>query len=41
MGTSFVNHVSFEIMAREGIGIAFAVDADFVSAGVSVLPEPG
>lgn len=40
-GTSFVDHVSFEVMAREGIAIAFALDADFVSAGVSVLPEPG
>jgi uncharacterized protein len=40
-GTSFVDHVSFEVMAREGIDIAFALDADFVSAGFTLRPEPG
>ncbi len=39
-GTSFVDHLSFEVMAREGIGIAFALDADFGSAGVLVVPKP-
>lgn len=38
-GTSFVDNVSFELMAREGIETAFAFDIDFVSAGVNVIPS--
>lgn len=38
-GTSFVDQVSFEFMARETIDAAFAFDADFVSAGVTVIPS--
>lgn len=39
-GASFVDHVSFEVIAHEVIGIAFALDDDFVSAGVTVVPAP-
>ena len=37
---SLVDCVSFEFMAREGIGVALAVDPDFTRAGFEVLPEP-
>jgi predicted nucleic acid-binding protein len=40
-GTSFVDQVSFELMAREAIETAFALDPDFVNAGVAVVPAPG
>jgi len=40
-GTSFVDQVSFEVMAREAIETAFALDADFLTAGVAVVPAPG
>ena len=36
--TSFVDQVSFAVMAQEAIDTAFALDADFVTAGVDVLP---
>ncbi len=39
-GTSFVDQVSFGVMAEGSIEIAFALDADFVHAGVSVVPAP-
>ncbi len=39
-GTSFVDHVSFAVMAREGITTALALDPDFEAAGVKVVPEP-
>ena len=39
-GTSFVDQVSFVVVAREGIGTAFALDGDFASAGVTVVPPP-
>jgi uncharacterized protein len=35
---SLVDCVSFEFMAREGIGTALAVDPDFAGAGFDVLP---
>lgn len=37
-GTSFVDNVSFELMARDAIETAFAFDADFISAGIAVIP---
>lgn len=37
-GTSFVDQVSFAVMAREAIDTAFVLDADFVAAGVDVIP---
>jgi len=37
-GTSFVDQVSFGVMAQASIETAFALDADFVAAGVSVVP---
>ena len=37
-GTSFVDQVSFGVMTREAIDTAFAIDADFVVAGVHVIP---
>lgn len=37
-GTSFVDHVSFGVMTQEAIDTAFALDADFVAAGVDVIP---
>jgi predicted nucleic acid-binding protein len=37
-GTSFVDQVSFAVMAQEAIDTAFALDADFVTAGVDVIP---
>jgi predicted nucleic acid-binding protein len=40
-GTSFVDQVSFEVMAREAIETAFALDSDFLNAGVAVVPAPG
>ena len=46
-GTSFVDQVSFGVMAQASIEMAqasietaFALDSDFVTAGVSVLPAP-
>jgi predicted nucleic acid-binding protein len=38
-GTSFVDQVSFGVIEREGIRTAFALDADFVAAGIQVLPK--
>ena len=38
-GTSFVDQVSFGVMEREAISTAFALDADFVAAGVTVVPR--
>lgn len=35
---SFVDRVSFELMAREGIDLAFAIDPDFITAGFVLLP---
>jgi predicted nucleic acid-binding protein len=40
-GTSFVDQVSFEVMAREAIDTAFALDSNFVDAGVAIVPAPG
>jgi predicted nucleic acid-binding protein len=37
-GTSFVDQVSFAVMARDSIPTAFALDTDFVAAGVGVIP---
>jgi predicted nucleic acid-binding protein len=37
-GTSFVDQVSLELMAREAIDTAFVFDADFASAGINVIP---
>jgi len=37
-GTSFVDQVSFGVMTQEAIDTAFALDADFVAAGVAVIP---
>lgn len=37
-GTSFVDLVSFGVMTQEAIDTAFALDADFVAAGVDVIP---
>ena len=37
-GTSFVDQVSFGVMTQEAIDTAFALDADFVAAGVEVIP---
>ena len=39
-GTSFVDQVSFGVMAQASIETAFALDSDFVTAGVSVVPAP-
>jgi predicted nucleic acid-binding protein len=36
--TSLVDHVSFEVMRREGIGTAFAFDGDFERVGFQVVP---
>lgn len=37
-GTSFVDQVSYGVMTREAIDTAFALDADFVAAGVDLIP---
>ncbi len=37
-GISLVDHVSFEVMRRQGIRCAFALDADFVRQGFEVVP---
>lgn len=37
-GTSFVDQVSIAVMERQGIDTAFALDADFATTGVRVLP---
>jgi len=37
-GTSFVDQVSFGVMTQEAIGTAFALDVDFATAGVDVIP---
>ena len=36
--TSFVDQVSFRVMAEEGIEVAFALDRDFESSGASIIP---
>lgn len=38
-GTSFVDMVSLEFLAREDIAVAFVFDTDFASAGVNVIPD--
>jgi predicted nucleic acid-binding protein len=37
-GTSLVDQVSFQVMARESIQTAFALDNDFAAAAVIVIP---
>lgn len=37
-GTSFVDQVSFHVIARDQIELAFALDADFAAAGVAIVP---
>lgn len=37
-GTSFVDHVSFQVIEREGIAAAFVLDTDFAVTGVEILP---
>jgi Predicted nucleic acid-binding protein, contains PIN domain len=37
-GTSFVDQVSMELMSREAIETAFVFDADFITAGIRVIP---
>ena len=39
-GTSFVDQVSFGVMAQRSIETAFALDADLSAAGISVIPTP-
>lgn len=40
-GTSFVDELSFHVIEREQIPTAFALDTDFASVGVEILPvEP-
>jgi predicted nucleic acid-binding protein len=39
-GTSFVDQASFGVMAQGSIETAFALDADFSAAGISVIPAP-
>ena len=39
-GTSFVDQVRFGVMAQASIETAFALDSDFATAGVSVVPPP-
>ena len=38
--TSFVDQVSFGVMAQSSVETAFALDADFSAAGISVIPTP-
>lgn len=38
--TSFVDQVSLELMARDGITAALALDPDLAQSGVTVLPPP-
>jgi predicted nucleic acid-binding protein len=37
-GKSFVDHVSFTVMEREGIATAFVLDAGFAATGVQMVP---
>ena len=37
-GTSFVDQVSFGVMTQQAIDTAFALDIDFVAAGIDVIP---
>jgi predicted nucleic acid-binding protein len=37
-GTSFVDQVSFKIIEHEAIEVAFALDSDFETAGIRVIP---
>jgi predicted nucleic acid-binding protein len=39
-GTSFVDQVSFGVMAQGSIETAFALGADFSATGISVIPRP-
>jgi uncharacterized protein len=39
-GTSFVDHVSLAVMARDSIDTAFVLDSDFATAGINVIPGP-
>lgn len=36
--SSLVDHVSFELMRRRGLGVALALDRDFADAGFALLP---
>jgi predicted nucleic acid-binding protein len=36
--TSFVDQVSFHVITRDRIEVAFALDADFAAAGLEVVP---
>jgi predicted nucleic acid-binding protein len=37
-GTSFVDELSFHVIRRDSIEVAFALDPDFVSSGARTLP---
>jgi predicted nucleic acid-binding protein len=39
-GVSFVDRVSFAVIARDALDAAFATDADFLAAGVPLIPGP-
>jgi predicted nucleic acid-binding protein len=39
-GTSFVDQVTLEVIEREGITAAFAIDPDLARPGVTLLPAP-
>lgn len=38
-GTSFVDHVSLAVMARDSIETAFVLDSDFAAAGITIIPS--
>lgn len=38
-GTSFVDQVSLGVIEREAIDTAFALNSDFVAAGIAVVPR--
>jgi predicted nucleic acid-binding protein len=40
-GTSFVDQVSFQVIAHEGIAVAIVLDPDFHGTGVSIEPAQG
>jgi len=35
-----VDHVSFEVIVREGLDGAFTLDSDFAAARIPVVPSP-
>jgi predicted nucleic acid-binding protein len=37
-GTSFVDELSFHVIRRDSIGVAFALDSAFASSGAGLLP---